>query len=347
MAISWTESRLWKAEAPADKTVPMEWESLLKDLEEKALKGAVEREALLKLSEIPAEYLPLLVYRAGRVKNRFFGPNIEFCSIVNAKSGACSEDCKFCAQSRHYNTQAPVYTFLGEEEIVRGARMAVLAGSRRYSLVLSGRRATDREIERMVAAAQRIRESFPQLKLCFSAGTLSAEQIRKLKEAGFERLHCNLETSERFYPQIVTTHGWRERYQTLLKAKELGMETCSGGIFGLGETWEDRVDLALTLRGLRVDSIPLNFLIPIAGTPLEDRKLLSPREALIIIAIFRFANPKAELRLAGGRERVLGDYLGMANFMVNAHMVGGYLTRAGRDPAEDRKMVEGIGLKLS
>jgi biotin synthase len=325
----------------------MNWEAFLKELEEKAIKGAVTKEELLKLSEIPTQYLPLLVYRAGNVKNRFFGPDIEFCSIVNAKSGACSEDCKFCAQSRHYNTKAPVYTFLDEKEIVRGAQLAVFYGAKRYSLVLSGRRATDREIERMVTAAQRIRERFPELKLCFSAGTLSAEQIRRLKEAGFNRLHCNLETSERFYPQIVTTHGWKERYQTLLRAKELGMETCSGGIFGLGETWEDRVDLALTLRGLRVDSIPLNFLIPIPGTPLEDRKLLTPKEALVIVAIFRFANPEAELRLAGGRERVLGDYLGMANFMVNAHMVGGYLTRAGRDPAEDRRMVEGIGLKLS
>ncbi len=325
----------------------MDWEGYLKRLEEKSLKGEITKEDLLKLPQIPTEYLPLMVYHAGRVKKHFFGNEIEFCSIVNAKSGACSEDCKFCAQSRHYNTRVPVYTFLDEKEIVKGAELANLFGSKRYSLVLSGRSASDREIERMVSVAQRIKERLPQLRLCFSAGTLNGEQIRRLKEAGFSRLHCNLETSERFFPHIVSTHGWRERYETLLRAKELGLETCSGGIFGLGETWKDRVDLALTLSELEVDSIPLNFLIPIPGTPLEGQKLLSPRDALVTIAIFRFACPKAELRLAGGRERVLGDYLGMANFMVNAHIVGGYLTRAGRDPQEDKKMVEGIGLKVN
>ncbi|HIP86040.1 MAG TPA: biotin synthase BioB [Aquifex sp.] len=287
-----------------------------------------------------------MVYHAGKVKKYFFGNEIEFCSIVNAKSGACSEDCKFCAQSRHYNTKVPVYTFLEEEKILKGAEFAQKIGARHYSLVLSGRSASDREIDKMGYSAQRIKEKFPKLKLCFSAGTLNGEQIRRLKEAGFNRLHCNLETSESFFPKIVSTHGWRVRYETLLRAKGLGLETCSGGIFGLGETWEDRVDLALTLSKLEVDSIPLNFLIPIPGTPLEGQQILSPREALVTIAIFRFACPKAELRLAGGRERVLGDYLGMANFMVNAHMVGGYLTRAGRDPQDDRKMVDGIGLKL-
>jgi biotin synthase len=183
-------------------------------------------------------------------------------------------------------------------------------------LVLSGKAATDREINKLVSIARLLKEKFPRLELCFSAGTLKKEQIEKLKEAGFSRLHHNLETSERFFPNIVSTHSWRERYQALKWAKEVGIETCSGGLFGMGETWEDRIDLALTLSDLKVDSIPLNFLIPIKGTPLGERETLTPKEALTIIAIFRFANPTSEIRLAGGRERILGDYLGMANFMV-------------------------------
>jgi len=324
----------------------MNWEKFLKDLSEDSINGNIQKGELLKIADLPTEYLPLLVHYGGKVKNHFHPNGVEFCSIVNAKSGACSEDCKFCAQSRYYNTKVPVYTFLGEETVVKAAEFAVNSGSKHFSLVLSGKAATDREVDRLVNLAKVLKEKFPQLKLCFSAGTLKREQIERLKEAGFSRLHHNLETSERFYPFITTTHTWRERYSTLLYAKEVGIETCSGGLFGMGETWEDRVDLALTLRELKVDSIPLNFLIPIEGTPLGDKPLLTPSEALKIIAIFRFANPKAELRLAGGRERILGDYLGMGNFMVNAHMVGGYLTRAGRDPKEDLKMVEGIGLKL-
>ena len=324
----------------------MDWKSYLERLAEKSVEGSLQREDLKMLPQLPSRYLPLMVHFAGEVKGHFFPEGLEFCSIINAKSGACSQDCKFCAQSRFYNTKAPVYTFLDEEKIIEGAHFAVQNGAKHYSLVLSGKAATDREIDRLVYLAGEIKKRFPQLELCFSAGTLKREQIERLKEAGFSRLHHNLETSKRFFPNIVTTHSWEERYQTLLWAKEVGIETCSGGLFGMGETWEDRIDLAFTLRELEVDSIPLNFLIPIKGTPLEDRPLMSPREALITVAIFRFANPRSEIRLAGGRERVLGDYLGMANFMVNAHMVGGYLTRAGRDPAEDRRMVEGIGLEL-
>ena len=325
----------------------LDWEKFLKGLTEKVINNQIpSKEELLKLSFLPVEYLPLLVYYGGKVKKTFFPEGVEFCSIINAKSGACSQDCKFCAQSRFYNTKTPVYNFLDLDTLLKGAEFAVRNGAKHFSLVLSGKAATDREIDTLLVAAKEIKKRFPELKLCFSAGTLKKEQIERLKEAGFSRLHHNLETSERFFPNIVSTHSWRERYQTLLYAKEVGIETCSGGLFGMGESWEDRVQLALTLSELKVDSIPLNFLIPIEGTPMEKQPLMGAKEALITVAIFRFANPKAEIRLAGGRERILGDYLGMANFMVNAHMVGGYLTRAGRDPTEDKKMVETIGLRL-
>ncbi len=324
----------------------MDWERFLGELEEKAKTSKVKREELLKLAEIPTRYIPLMVYRAGNVKSHFFPEGLEFCFILNAKSGACSQDCKFCAQAGRYKTGAPVYPFVSDETVLKAAEFAVRSGARRFSLVLSGKAATPSDIKRMVKLAGVLKKEFPSLSLCFSAGTLGVEEIEELKGAGFDRLHHNLETSESFFPKIVSTHTWRERFETLLAAKEVGIEVCSGGLFGMGESWDDRVDLALTLAELGVNSVPLNFLIPIKGTPLGDRPLLTPKEALVIIALFRFANPKAEIRLAGGRERVLGDYLGIANFMVNAHMVGGYLTRAGRDPAEDRRMVEGMGLEV-
>jgi biotin synthase len=318
-----------------------DWEGLLKTLYQKAIKREIPtKEELLELSYIPIEELPLLVYYAGKVKNFFFGNSIQFCSIINAKSGNCNQDCKFCAQSKFYDTKAPIYDFVEVKTILKGAEWAYKAGSKHYSIVLSGKRASRRDIEKMCEAAVKIKELYPDLKLCFSAGTLREEEISWLKQAGFDRLHHNLETSKEFFPQIVSTHTWEERLRTIEAAKKVGIEICSGGIFGLGESWENRIDLALTLRNLEVDSIPLNFLIPIKGTPLENRPLLKPSTALIIIAIFRFVNPTSEIRLAGGRELILGDYLGMANFMVNAHMIGGYLTRPGRAEEIDKKMVE-------
>jgi biotin synthase len=322
----------------------MDWERYLFELKESALSGKVERENLLPLKDLPPRYLPLMVYAAGEIKFRRFGDGVEFCSILNAKSGACSQDCKFCAQSVHYKTGAPVYPFLDIETVLKAAEFALKSGSKHFSFVLSGKAAGKRDLRYLSRAAAEVKRRFPDLKLCVSAGTLKAEDMALLKEAGFERLHHNLETSKKFFPNIVSTHSWCERYETVKTAKGLSFEVCSGGLFGLGESWEDRVDLALTLSELKVDSIPLNFLIPIKGTPLENRPLLSAAEALKIIALFRFANPSAEIRLAGGRERILGDFLGMATFMVNAHMVGGYLTRAGRDPAEDRKMLKAVGL---
>ncbi|MGB9874138.1 MAG: biotin synthase BioB, partial [Hydrogenobacter sp.] len=185
------------------------------------------------------------------------------------------------------------------------------------------------------------REKLP-INVCVSAGTLDEEDLIKLKSAGVRRINHNLETSERFFPNIVSTHTWRERYETIKRIKSVGLSACCGGIFGMGETDQDRVDLALTYRELGVDSIPLNFLMPIEGTPMQNAPGIGPLEALKVIAMFRLTNPKAELRLCGGREQTLRDFHGMAVLMTNAMMVGGYLTRAGRDIKKDYQLLRDL-----
>ncbi|MFN3813887.1 MAG: biotin synthase BioB [Aquificaceae bacterium] len=318
------------------------FERFIIDVGEKALRDEpLTLGEAVGILEVPDEYLALLVYTAQKVKNNFFNPSqVEFCSIINAKSGACSEDCKFCAQSKLYKTPINVYPLVPKDEMVEGAYRGVEFGANRYCIVLSGRRASPEEVERIADAVYEIKkvEKIP-INVCVSAGTLDEESLLKLKEAGVRRVNHNLETSEDYFTNIVTTHKWRERYETILRIKSVGLSTCAGGIFGMGEDKKDRASLALTYRELQVDSIPLNFLMPIDGTPLQGLQGVSPFEAIRIIAMFRLSNPKAELRLCGGREQTLRDFHGMAALMTNAMMVGGYLTRAGRDIKKDRMLV--------
>ncbi len=305
------------------------------------------KEEALELLRVPDNYVAFLTHFAQKLKDRFFPDReIEFCSIINAKSGACEEDCKFCAQSKFYRTPINVYNLVPKEEIVEGAERGVEFGANRYCVVLAGKQATPAEVERISEAVKEIKlvENIP-INVCVSAGTMDKESLLKLKEAGVRRINHNLETSESFFPQIVSTHSWRDRYETIKRIKEVGLSTCCGGIFGMGESEEDRVDLALTYRELEVDSIPLNFLMPIQGTPMENAPGITPLEALKVIAMFRFTNPKAELRLCGGREQNLRDFHGMAVLMTNAMMVGGYLTRAGRDIKKDYQLLEDLKVR--
>ncbi len=325
-----------------------EKEKFLIDLAEKALSyKKLSKEEALHILEVEDIYVPLITYLAHKIRNHFFTENkIEFCSIINAKSGACEEDCSFCAQSKFYKAPINVYKLVPKEEIVEGAYRGVEFGANRYCIVVSGKSATDEEVNKIVEAIKEIKEGEKlPINVCVSGGTLNLEQLSKLKSVGVKRVNHNLETSRKFFPKIVTTHKWEERYETIKRIKSVGLSTCSGGIFGMGESNEDRVELALTYRDIEVDSIPLNFLMPIPGTPLEYRRGVFPLEALKIIAMFRFTNPKAELRLCGGREQTLGDFHGMAAFMVNAMMVGGYLTRAGRDIKKDYKLLEDMGME--
>ncbi len=325
-----------------------DFERFIIDVGEKALKDEpLTLEEAVGILEVPDEYLALLVYKAQKVKDKFFNPSqVEFCSIINAKSGACSEDCKFCAQSKLYKTPINVYPLVPKDEIIEGAYRGANYGANRYCVVLSGRKASPEEVERIADAVYEIKkvEKIP-INVCVSAGTLDEESLLKLKEAGVRRVNHNLETSEDFFTNIVTTHTWRERYETILRIKSVGLSTCCGGVFGMGESNRDRASLALTYRKLQVDSIPLNFLMPIDGTPLQGSKVLSPFEAIKIIAMFRLSNPKAELRLCGGREQTLRDFHGMAALMTNAMMVGGYLTRAGRDIKKDYQLLSDIKAK--
>jgi biotin synthase len=319
---------------------------ILNNLAERVISGEkLTKEEGLQILSIPDELVMELVEEASKVREYFFKNQMEFCSLINAKNGACTEDCSFCAQSSHYKTPINAYGLVSKDEMLAGAEKAVAINANRYCIVVSGRRASKEEVDKIADAVKEIKESYP-IKVCCSLGTIDEEDLAKLKDAGVDRINHNLETSERYFPKIVSTHTWKERYETIKKIQKVGLSTCTGGIFGMGESDEDIVDLAITYRDLEVDSIPLNFLIPIPGTPLEDKHNLTPLKCLKIIALFRLFNPKSEIRLCGGRELNLKDYHDVAFEIANCLMVGGYLTRAGREPGKDEEMARRLGREL-
>ncbi len=286
--------------------------------------------------------LPKLMEEALAAKLNNRGRRFSLCSIINAKSGKCSEDCAFCVQSAHFATDAPVYPLKTTEEIVAAAREAKRIGAHRFSIVTSGRGPTDREVERIAEAFTAIRREV-DITLCASLGIMNRDQLLILKEAGVNRYHHNLETSREFFPQIVSTHTFEERIATIRAAQDAGLEVCAGGIIGLGESEEDRISLACTLRELQVDSVPFNILIPLPGTPLAKRPPLTATEILRAIALWRLINPSTPLRLCAGRETALTDLLGMACMAgADAMMIGGYLTQRGRMPEADHRLVAAV-----
>ena len=272
-----------------------------------------------------------------------FGKGIDLCAIVNIKSGRCTMDCRFCTQSRHHDTSIETYPLLSKEELSSATHKLWKQDIPRIGWVSSGHSPTMEEIDAIIDAATTILADGDAHHLCCaSLGQLNTSELERLKAAGFCRYHHNLETSERFYPSICKTQRWRDRRATVERAKELGWAVCSGGLFGLGETWEDRYQLALTLRELEVDSVPINFLSPIPGTPLAARKPLSTEEALRIVALFRLTMPKAAIRICGGRptvfpERQQDELLVRAG--ANALMTGDYLTTSGISVEKDRQMI--------
>lgn len=283
--------------------------------------------------------LTLLLAGAHRIRERAFGNRIELCSIINAKSGRCAENCAFCAQSSHHRTAAPVYPLKSKEEIVGGARQAQAEGSHCYGIVTSGTRVrTGEEFERILEAIREIR-STTDIEPSASLGILDEQTAHALSAAGCVTYHHNLETARSFFPSICTTHDYEEDVQTVRLAKAAGMKVCCGGIFGLGESLDQRVELAFTLRELGVDSVPLNFLNPIAGTPLEGKMDLTPLDCLRIIALFRFLLPDRRISVCGGREPNLRDFQSWI-FMAGASgtMIGNYLTTTGRNREIDLQM---------
>ena len=280
--------------------------------------------------------------KAKALREDSFGNEIEFCSIVNAKSGLCSENCKFCAQSAHYKTDAETYPLLDGKVICQKATEAAKLGINRFGIVTSGAKINEKELDEICRAIEMIVKE-DVIDICASLGTLTLEQFNKLKSAGLKRYHHNLETSERFFPEICTTHSWQERVDTVLLAKEVGLGVCSGGLFGLGETWEDRIDLALTLKKLDVDCVPINFLNAIPGTPLADNEKLTVDEALKIIAIYRCILSDKSIRVCGGRPTVLGErHREIYEAGANAVMTGDYLTIHGISPEEDIKFAKSL-----
>jgi biotin synthase len=300
---------------------------------------------LVELSEEEGIYE--LYFLANKIKGYFKGKKVSFCSIINAKSGRCSEDCKFCAQSSHYKTEIKIYPLVSIEEIVKGSDEAWRIGAIRYSIVTAGRKIkNDSEFNVICEAIKKIKKEGKILP-CASLGKLTKQQAKMLKDSGLSRYHHNLETDEEFFSALCTTHSFKERVETIKIAKEEGLEVCCGGIFGVGETWQARLNLAFKLKELEVDSIPLNFLNPIKGTPFENITPLHPLEILRIIAIFRFIHPKREIRICGGREVNLRDLQSWMYYAgADGAIIGNYLTTLGRPPEEDLKLIKDLGLEM-
>jgi len=287
-----------------------------------------------------------LLYGAHIIRRRFFDNKIHLCSIVNAKSGNCSENCKFCAQSFRHATKIKTYNLLSSKAIKKAYFRAKANKVTGFSIVTSGNRLANQEIDRLCKIVQELCAQKKGPYLCLSVGRLTPQTIIRLKESGITKCHHNLETSRSFFSKICTTHSYNDRIVTVLNLKRAGIKVCSGGIFGLGESWRDRINLAFMLKKLNVDSVPLNFLMPVKGTPLGKMKSLSPMEALKIIAIFRYILPDTDIRICAGREKVLRDYQSLIFYAgATGMMVGGYLTQAGRAATDDFQMLADSGLK--
>lgn len=312
----------------------------IEDLAARAIReGGLDETILLDLVEAP---LDALCDAADAIRKQCCGTSFEICSIMNVKSGRCGENCAFCAQSSHWSTQVACHPFASEDEIVSRAAADAANGSMRFSLVSSGQRVSPSEVDRACAAARRIRRE-TQADVCVSFGLLPIGEFKRLREAGVTRVHNNLETSRSFFPRICTTHDYDQKIEALHAAREAGMEVCSGGIIGMGETWLDRVEMASELRGLGVSSVPINVLNPIPGTPLERHAPLPLDEVRRTFAIFRFALPKAALRLAGGRALLSDAGRACLRAGANAAISGDMLTTSGFGIPSDIRMVEEEG----
>ncbi len=306
----------------------------------------LDRGAARAVLECPDHRLGDLLSATLKVREASFGRRVKICVLRNAQSGICPEDCHYCSQSRISKAEIPVYKLQSVAELVEGAGLAVKSGARRYCMVCSMRGPTDSDVERLGEACERIRMEFPNLELCLSIGLMTLEQAQALKRAGAGWINHNLNTSRRFYPSICTTHTYDDRLETIANVKAAGLSTCSGGIIGMGESDEDILDLAYATGRLKIDSVPLNFLHPINGTPLGSMRALTPEKCLKAACLFRLLNPKSEVRAAGGRELNLGERQGEVFNAVNSIFVNGYLTTAGWEYGRTRELIERSGFEV-
>ncbi len=283
---------------------------------------------------------------AYRIRRQTFGNRVQLYFLMNAKSGLCPEDCGYCSQSRVSTADIPRYNLLNAEKLLDGARAAAERQAKTYCIVISARGPSNREMEAITTIVPRIKSQY-NLKICACLGLLTPEQAEQLKQCGVDRVNHNLNTSDNYYGEICSTHTYDDRVATLRAVRAAGMELCSGGIIGMGEADADVVRMAFALRDLQVESIPVNFLNPIDGTPLAGVRQLNPRYCLKVLAMFRFANPTSELRIAGGRELHLGSLQSLGLYPANSIFVGDYLTTKGQAPAADYKMIEDLGFEVA
>lgn len=309
--------------------------------------GRIERDDAHTLLEATGADIMDLAAGANRIRERFVGSDFDLCSIINAKSGSCAEDCSFCAQSAHYNTDIPEYPLLSPDEIVAAAKKAEEYGSKRFCIVTSGTAVSDKDFEQILLTVHRLRTETGVQVDC-SLGALSEDRVMKLQEAGVSEYNHNVETDAGFYETIVSTHHYSSRVETVKNLKKSTMEVCSGGIIGLGETAAQRVEMAFTLRDLDVDCVPINILNPRPGTPLSRSSPIEPLEIIKTIAIYRFILPGKVIKVAGGREANLRDLQALA-FLAGANgmIVGGYLTTKGRSAADDVIMLKDLGIDVN
>jgi len=302
-------------------------------------KGCTQKEA----KELLSISLESLMKGATRIREHHFGKQIQLCAIINAKNGRCDMDCAFCSQSGCADSTIDAYDFLPEADLKKKMAKILQTKLCRCSVVTSGGQLSGAELKQLIQTAS----AFAPAPLCASLGRLSKEDLEALKTAGVRRFHHNLETSKAFYPSVCSTQLWEDRKKTIQAAQEVGMDICSGGLFGLGETWADRIDLALSLRELKVDSVPINFLYAHKGTRLEKKTPLSSEEGLRIITLYRFLLPRVTLRICGGRTHVLGDRQSdLFAAGANGMMTGNYLTVAGSQYNTDLKMIVQLGLEV-
>ena len=294
----------------------------------------------------PDERLAELLAAAFTVREQRWGKRVKVCVLQNARSGLCPEDCGYCSQSKVSTADIDTYRLMPHAELVAKADDAVARGARRYCMVTSGRGPSERDIDQLCSATRDIKQTHPDLEICVSVGLMGDAEARRLADAGVGWVNHNLNTSERFYPKICTTHTYADRVATVQAAQRAGLNTCCGGIVGMGEDDEDVIDLGFALRALRVDSLPVNFLLAIDGTPLGNRPTMQATRALKALCLMRFLNPQADIRAAGGRERTLGDWQALALYPANSIFVNGYLTTPGQAAAEAQRMVASVGFDL-
>ena len=317
--------------------------SIVKILKEKVLNGEfINKNEAMQLVDAP---LDELTNSANEIREYFCGDAFDICSIINGKSGKCSENCKYCAQSAHYCTETETYPLLDTETVLKEANYNSNKGVPRFSIVTSRKALTDKEVDEVCEIYRALRKETKSV-LCASHGLLNYEQFCKLKEAGVERVHNNLETSRRNFPNICTTHTYDDKINTIKLAQKAGLNVCSGGIMGLGETMEDRIDMAIDIRDLGIRSVPVNILNAIKGTPYENTPKLSNDEICRIVAIYRFINPEASIRMAGGRG--LLEDKGKKAFMsgANSAISGDMLTTSGISIDTDMAMLKELGYKV-